>query len=343
MKLNVAAVKSVVAMDLNLCSTDTTRICDYLNRAQERLLYEGKWVGTYARYKVCTHRRCITWPRQLETIEGLKICGAPMTLRNVWYDFLGYGCYGDVGRYRYGGNLPLGDDAIHDLGNVVLHRDLEGEDKVVRVYADVTESASAVINLQGYDENGNWVRTQVSGAWIDGENVAISTTPTNSVTVWRAPGPLAVRKPVTNGVVRLYSYDTGTTDQVDLAVYEPDETIPQYRRSRLPCLPNSCCGDDDAEDDECSNVPVEVIGKLRQIPVSADEDWLIIQHVEALRLACKAIKKEENNLQAEAIPLWAQAKQLLQKQLGHYLGDGAVPAMRMVGADCWGGGIRTLM
>ena len=51
MKLLLKDVKADCAKVLSMSSTDS-RVVDYINEAQERLLYKGKWPGTYIRYAV---------------------------------------------------------------------------------------------------------------------------------------------------------------------------------------------------------------------------------------------------------------------------------------------------
>ena len=51
-----------------------------------------------------------------------------------------------------------------------------------------------------------------------------------------------VIREATNTVSRLYEYDATTLLETDLAVYDPDETLPQYRRSYLA---DRCNNEDD--------------------------------------------------------------------------------------------------
>ena len=80
-----------------------------------------------------------------------------------------------------------------------------------------------------------------------------------------------------------------------------------------------------------------VVGKLRFIPVVNDNDWMYINYEAALRLMVQAIRKEETNSE-DASHYENKAIQLLQDQLLHYLGDGAVPIPRIQGVATYGGG-----
>jgi hypothetical protein len=113
---------------------------------------------------------------------------------------------------------------------------------------------------------------------------------------------------------------------LDLAVYDPDETLPQYRRSYLA--------------DRCNNEedkPVTVMAKMRHINATSVNDYLIPPCPDAIKLMVMAIRKEENDLIQEAVAYEAKAVQAVQEQTMQYLGD-AVATIRMVGVGLNGGG-----
>ena len=346
-RLTLASVKTIVAKVLNLCGADTTRVNDYINRACQRLLEEGTWVGTTQRYRFCAENGCIVLPRQLETVLAAAVCTTPIVIRNSWFEFLGNGTYlMDDCNGGWGCGSSLVDrDEVASFSNVI------GTDKMLAVYADVTEAAGAKIILQFYDSNAQWVRTKPGTEWIDGEEITIGAAgayvlSTKSV---MANGFVRAIKPVTNGTVRLYEYDTVNATYRPLAYYEPDETIPVYRRSLVPGLHTSSSSD-------CQSKSVTVIAKHRFIPVAKDNDFLPIGHVEAIRMAVQSIWKSENNMPAEAAlymyggidPLTGAriegAVPVLQKQLRHFKGHGEIQPIKMVNASTFGaGGIGVLV
>lgn len=324
----------------NYCNDDD-RLTDLVNRACERLLYEQKSVGTFQRYRVCLNSACITWPRQLETIEAVAICDRPGTVRNGWYEFYQGGIGMVSGSSTCSGATNAGRQLI-DSGESCQFDDLVGTGKKLAISCDVDEADDAVILIQYYDSNGQWVRTQNSdGEWIDGEEITLPATGSyafSSLEV-RAPGAIRVIKPETNGVIRLWEHDVATTDKRALALYEPSETIPIYRRSVIPNLPNmACC----TKTDTCDKISVIVMGKIRFIPVKNDNDFLCIGHKEAIRLACQAIHKEESNMMDVAATYWLMAQRCLTKQLEHWLGHGAVQPMRVANVSTFGGAIPQL-
>lgn len=329
-RLRLIDVKPTCAKVTNFCEDDA-RLVGIINRACQRLLEEMKSVGTFLRYRVCLNESCITWPRQLETIEAVSICKVPGTVRNGWYEFL------------EGGPGELSEDShigrqLVDAGEACTFANVVGTGKKIAVSVDVDEEDDAEILIQYYDSNGQWVRTQPDTAWIDGENITLPAAGGFAYTSLEvAPGgPIRVIKPVTNGVVRLWEYDVATTGLRALAVYESSETIPIYRRSLIPSLNNvSCC----QRSGDCDTISVTVVGKARFIPVTDDNDFLPISHPEAVRLACQAIHKEESDMLDVAATYWLMAQRCLTKQLEHWNGHGSVQPIRVVGANVFGGHI----
>jgi hypothetical protein len=148
-----------------------------------------------------------------------------------------------------------------------------------------------------------------------------------------------VIKPITRRVVRLYQYNVADGILKPLAYYEPDEELPVYRRSILPI--SSGIGDD-------QKTKVTIIGKYRFIAARNDNSYLPISHPEAIIKACQSIFKSDANLHEEATrymygvrdPATGRMRDgavpLLEEQLHHWLGDGVVQPMRMVGLETWG-------
>lgn len=293
-RLTLADVKPHAARVLGLCETDT-RVLDHINQAQERLMHRGNWVGTIVRYQCCVPGGCLTWPRQIEAIHGWILCKTPKPIRNHWYEFVGNGT-----------RLWDSDDGcaeqLIDRGTAPAFDDIQGTGKKIKVYAEEDEGTAQIL-LQYWDSNGKWVRTDPGTGWVEGEylNLDSSSAQVTANEVLQN-GLVGVQKPVTNGRVLLYELDTGTGAEKPLAVYEPDETNPIYRRSVISGLEN--VGACDGSDTDCEDKQITVIAKLRHIDVRKDTDWLILQNLSALKLGAMAVQKEEQNNYDQAQRLW---------------------------------------
>jgi len=398
MKVTLGDAKTRIAKHLNLCATDA-RTTEYINEAQRRLIESGKWKGTYGKFTICVTDGCIAWPRQIETIESVALNQNVGTVRNDWFEFVesGYGL------------LDNKDNVGHQLidrGESPTQKDMSGAGKKIRVYAFVDGDAGKTINIQGYDSNNNWVRTQSGGSYIDGETVTLVNGFVDTTTVFKSI--TGVRKDVTQANVQLYEltdaptaavidnvggYTSGTTPLtvdplpasldngtvlnfsggasfmltssaskddttltgavglagsvadnetatataptlVDLATYEPDETLPSYRRSLIPSL-GGAAGCESGTD---KKVAVTVIAKLRFINAVNDTDVLMVSDLYAIKNMANAIKLEENRDFGAASEYRNLAFDSLQNQLANYMGDGAVPVLQMTNLNTHGGG-----
>ena len=176
MKLTLADAKPTISKVLSMASTDS-RVVDYINEAQERLIYKGKSASTYARYKVSTDDGTITWPRQLETIESLIVDEIPGVVRNDWFEFL------ESGPGLIDSTSSVGRQLI-DRAEAVTFSDLTGSDKRLRVYSSVSADVGKKLLFQGYDESGEWIRTQVDGVYVDGEYITLTSGYVDSVNLF---------------------------------------------------------------------------------------------------------------------------------------------------------------
>ena len=335
MKVTLGTAKTRIAKHLNLCATDA-RTTEYINEAQRRLIESGKWKGTYGRFNICATSGCIAWPRQIETIETVAVSENVGVVRNGWFEFVesGYGLLDNKDNVGY---------QLLDRGESPTHKDMSGAGKPIRVYAFNEADAGKTITIQGYDENNNWVRTVKSGSgasavYQDGVVVTLvngyvdtSASPYNT----NFKSITGVLKDTTEGNVQLYEITVASPlTQVDIATYEPDETLPSYRRSLIPSLG----GASGCEDGTDTKVAVTVIAKLRFINGVKDTDVLMVSDLYAVKNMAVAIKLEENRDFGAAAEYRNLAIESLQNQLANHMGDGAVPVLQMTNLNTHGGG-----
>lgn len=329
MKVTLATAKQRIAKHLSLCPTDS-RVTEYINEAQRRLIESGKWKGTYGRFTLCATDGCIVWPRQIETIESFAIDKTPGIIRNSWFEFLESG----VGLQTDSCGVS---NQLLDRGEVPTYRSMSGEGKPVRVYAFLEADAGKTITIMGYDSNGNWVRTLKEGSgptavYRDGEVVTLTNGFVDTTTSFKSI--VGVIKDTTEGNVMLYELVDATPTLIDLASYEPTETIPSYRKSLVPGLAD--CGT--CSEGNVGTVSVTVIAKLRFLEAVSDDDVLLISDLYAIKNMAIAIKMEENRDFATAAEFRALAINSLRNQLSNYTGDGAVPVLKLTNLDTHGGG-----
>ncbi len=319
MRLTLSDAVPAVAQTLNLNKSGDKPIY-YINRACEELLDIGRCVGTVIKYRVRCYDRIITWPREIQTIEAMSLNGGHIDVQNKWYQFLDTGA--DFRPYWTGGDWSngfwnCGGGVAIDQSEAISFRDVcgAGNPKKLKVYGTATEAAGARILLQFYDNAGNYVRTNDgTEGWTDGEFVNIDpTTPQttiNSVSSW-----VGVQKPMTNGVVRITELDTVTNLERLLAVYEPSETNPSYRRSYVPQFWSN--------NQQCPRCII-IMGKTRFIPALKPRDYLAISCLSAIIYKAKSIYLYENNNLQQAAAMDQKAFQVLDAQLSSWVGAGAI-------------------
>ena len=84
------------------------------------------------------------------------------------------------------------------------------------------------------------------------------------------------------GDVRLYGYDATNDLLEDIGLYEAGDTNPAFERYKLNL--SSCCE---------GTKSVLALVKLKFIPARYDNDLVLLENLDALRMMCQALKYEE--------------------------------------------------
>lgn len=324
----------------NYCSTDS-RLKMKLNEAVQRLRPKGLWVGTVADYRICTSNACLTWPRQIETIEAAWMCEHPLTLRNGWFESLP----NSFGRVK--ADTGIGSQLIDRGDGFVQHTDITGHRKIALFSSNPSDAGKAIL-LQGRDSGANWVQTV--GGTVNGESLTLVNGYKVSTTLWDPPGLVGVQKAATLSPVRVYAVTSACPsgavaaiaafDPIAIAYWEPDETLPNYRRSLVPTLQNAgaCASSSCNEDPSCTQTQVTVKAKIQFIRAVNSTDYLQIGNLPALKEEVQAILKAERGLINEAEAHEARAVRLLDEELSSYEGHGVVQPFRVEDTELFGAG-----
>lgn len=168
---------------------------------------------------------CVTLPREVETVLAVNIGGKPSLGLDQLFNFHLNG----PGDCRHTLEWSWQDQgAWHPV-----YRDLVTPAKLV-AYTQTPEDNGKQLLVYGYDKNGNVLREKVGGEWRDGYQVptiyGVAVPPVGAPEIARIT---RVYKDRTAGSIRLSTTDDSGNTGTLLAVYEPDETLPQYRRIRL--------------------------------------------------------------------------------------------------------------
>lgn len=185
-------------------SVNDPRVVVRINEARERLFNLTDFKEKKARYSFCAYQNCITLPRDLETVIAARVDKAATHIRPVWFE------YQDNGPGLSESDSLFQQNAMDRGDNWPCFRDICAA-TVLRVYADLPEDAGAKLTVLGIDDStGLEVMTNVAGVWQMGEQIGINNAaPQNSTTTFRRV--TGIRKPRTNGPVRLYSVVEGAS------------------------------------------------------------------------------------------------------------------------------------
>lgn len=170
-------------------------------------------------------RRCITLPREVETVIGIQVGGQPVLFRGELFQFHLNGP---------GSCRAVCEWAADDRGhNYCTFRDIITPAKVVTYLETPADNGKEFI-IYGFDNKGQTLKREVNGVWKDGYQV-----PTiYGVAVPDAEAPVIARitnifKAGTIGNIRLSTIDDSGSTGITLGVYEPDENTPNYTRLQL--------------------------------------------------------------------------------------------------------------
>jgi hypothetical protein len=337
-RLVLGEARSVIGRVIGKCSTNAD-VATYANEAQERLLNRpNDPVGSWMRYKVCVGSDAVlVWPRQIRTIKAFAICNTPGIVRTDHFEFIGYneGGIGLQDSDSMPGKMLIDHGTACSFDNVIS---TTAEPRKIQVVAaDASDNGKKVI-LRYIDSNGNRVYTTINGTVQEGEEITLSTSGALTSSNVATNGLYHVVKATTNHPVRLYSYDVNSAVQSTLlAVYEPSETVPIYRRTLIPGLTNmAACPD--ASSDCTVNKSVTILAKLQHIPVVADNDPFVIGNLPALKDMVQSILMCERHEYQAAELLEAKAARELDGEIASYLGDGAAIALKFQDTELSGAG-----
>ncbi len=326
-------------------SVTDPRVIQRINLATQELMNEGAFAGIVDRWKIRATNGRIVLPPELDMMLEFTVDGVPQQIMSPWAEFVNYGpgvgedLLPGQGRTAFfsrnwwgcsGGN-------VYDRGELPVYTEIPVSDGscgctdtpvgpwTLRVYATEEETADIYATVQGLDDDGLTIRTQVvtsdgSGTeWINGERIQISNGSGYFESTKNFSKITAVTKPETNGYVRLTAWNG--SEEIELSNYAPWETNPSYHHYWSPRLQDLVC-----TDNECQRV---VLARCRKrfVEVAEDTDVLIIGNV----LALKAMVIAQWKRDAGNLPEYAAQKQtavdLMKKESVAYTGKVRMPAM----------------
>lgn len=267
----------------------------------------------------------LTLPREVARLELVDVCGRPVQVNNQFVEYLQFGngrlpktcCRsGFFGAPWWPRNLEA-----YTRNNVPTFTDLSSPPQMLRVYGTDPADFGKRVLLQGTDQNGNTIYSQDGTNQVIGEYVYLRSPFTTAVNQFSTI--TGVQKDLTSGGIQLFQVSPATGAQVLLLTMEPSEQTASYRRYLFDplcwqSLWTNCCPGSTA-----TTVQATAICKLDLIPAQVDQDYCLIQNLEALICEAQSMRLSEvdnKNSQAMAVNHHTQAIRLLNGELAHFLG-----------------------
>jgi hypothetical protein len=269
-------------------SSDAFR--SYLNKAVRMLMTRGNFWGTVQLMRFCVYNECLVWPRQVGTILALNTCGRQVNVWNNWFQFAHIGGFQDLSNagFTIDGFKCFGNLNMENQGTTPVYFQVPcGNNFYVRSYPGVRADIGKTITIFGIDSNGQVVRTKnSSGIWQDGETI-VNALPFVSTTK-RYREITRVVRDKTSFPGRMYYYDPDNNVLRDCAVYDPTDTAPDFRFTKIPGLIHKRTA-------SCANGALQVASlvKLQFVPVENDNDLVLISNLDAIGNMIQGIRKSD--------------------------------------------------
>lgn len=305
------------------CQDDRPSIAQYVNTAQQRLLYckeagNDGWWGTFAEvaFTVDRDNPYITTPRSIARVMYATWCDRIVGVQNQFYEYLTFG----NGRLpkRYVNDQCLGVEQMLTRNNVVTFTHLSDAPQQIRIRITESSDVNKRAVISGKDNNNAVVYSQDGLDRINGVFVTFKSNFADTTVQWNSIS--GIQKDVTDGEVQFYQMDPDTGDEVLLLTMEPSETTANYRRYYLDNLPRSCC----PPPNDDNQVSVTAMCKMELLPVYYDTDYCLLQNLEAIIEECQSIRYSEMDSASAkqmAQERHIQAVRLLNGEVNHYMGS----------------------
>lgn len=290
MYLTFGEIKNSSVADVAGVCVDQPKFRSLVNDATRKFMRRGDFKGTVVPIHTCVYDGCVVWPRYVGQVRKINVCHQPIEVRNFWYNFLPRECV-----YHWDAPDPwwgtsswgrwCGESCRSTAyGRTPVFQNIRGEGRLLRAYPRCNSDIGKTITFFGVDNNGQELMTRdADDHYTKGITLTLQKPFASSTQyVRRIDDP--VLKDETECPVDVYAYDSANDVLENIAHYDGSETNPEYERSQLHvgCL-NGCA----------ALRSVAALVKLRFVPVKNDNDLVLIENLDALKLMVQSQKYSE--------------------------------------------------
>ncbi len=209
----VEVVKGFVG-DSGVCSYD--RAVKAVNQARRLLWNKRSWTSQEEYVQICCVNDCFTLPSRYEQIKLAWIGNDSVSLSDEWFNATNAFAL-QAGNSCHRGIVEVG--GLH-----VLFRDYTTHPYQIGVMAEETEDIGVELMFEAQDQYDTYHKVKVTTA----------NPPTLAKSELLVKGIRGVTKPVTKGRIRVYAYDTTLEAKTLIAIYQPNDAHPTFRRFKAP-------------------------------------------------------------------------------------------------------------
>jgi hypothetical protein len=209
----VELVKGFVG-DSGTCSYE--RGVKAVNQARRLLWNKRAWTSQEEYVQICCVNDCFTLPNRYEQIKLAWIGDDSASLNDEWFNATNaFALHADNSCHR----------AITEVGGLhVLFRDYTTNPYQLGVIAEDIEDAGTELMFEVQDQYDTYHKV----------NLFAAQSPNLAKTDLLIKGVRSVSKPVTKGRIRVYAYDMELQARTLIAIYQPNDSNPTFRRFKAP-------------------------------------------------------------------------------------------------------------
>ena len=200
--------------DSGTCSED--RAYKAVNQARRLLWNKRAWTTQEEYVQICCVNDCFTLPARYEQIKLAWIGNDTASLADEWFNATNaFALHADHSCHR--GIIEVG--GLH-----VLFRDYTTNPYQIGIVAEDVDDAGVELMFEVQDQYDTYHKV----------NLFAQPSPNFSKSDLLIKGVRAVTKPVTKGRIRVYAYDMELQARTLIAIYQPNDAHPTFRRFKAP-------------------------------------------------------------------------------------------------------------
>jgi hypothetical protein len=200
--------------DSGVCSDE--RAFKAINQARRLLWNKRAWSSQEEYVQICCIDGCFTLPNRYEQIKLAWMGNESMSLADEWFNA--------TNAFALQPNQSCHRGIVEAGGLHVLFNDYEINTYQIGIMVESDDDAGVELAFEAQDEYGTYHLAKIT-ALNRGELAKTSQQ-------FRAVR--SVSKPVTNGRIRVYAYDTILNTKTLISLYHPSDVNPLFRRFRTP-------------------------------------------------------------------------------------------------------------